>query len=1052
MRKQIVSALMASVAAMGYTQELPEIIPPAPEARKMIEYGNVPVSYNTGVSNINVPLYTLQTGSLVLPISLSYHTGGVKVMDADGIAGLKWSLANGSGSIDRTVKGRPDENTANPVSGWFQTSQNMPDLDAPGQIDKINIKNGCFDVQPDEFLISLPNGESTKFTFDQNRNIVFIPDSKNMKVDFFNDYTLRSGFKVTDISGTQYVFDVEELNTVEVVNGGFSNPCPIRNYISSWKLSKIILPSNAGEVNYSYSNDTYRESYVTSQSKVIQEPVVPNLFYSDWGIKTSNTTNTYRLKLLNTITYKNRKVEFVYVNKGDTDDGKRLSTISVYTDNTNRVERYKLYHYFNTHKRMFLTKVTKVSKNNKEQDYRAFEYENRHLLPEKGNFGIDHFGYFNGASNSTLIPSGYHRHYSEYRNVVLYTNYRGANRDLNTQRINTGNLTKVIYPTKGWSSFIYEPNDAVENSSEVETLENFSFNAVQKDSPSGWQTTTSGLINAPKGDAILTLLNASSFDGPSGPGGLGGFVRPKLEILDNNNRVIKTYGINSGQNLPNGQIIALDPVLKQFKLRLLIYNRQGFTVSAQVAGQYPVTSTIPKSNKYYGGVRIKSVENYDNSNTLIGKTTYNYHDFTNPSLTSGFVFGKQSSYADEITIVQRPDIISQDVSQKFLKLSSYTLQNISYSRGAPVLYQNVEEVFEGTNASYKNRYYYKNYGLNITGTKTGTIYHDYILEDYANGILYKKESYDRNNKKVSQEEYEYSFLRTDNRVHNDRIHCRQDHQYAPTKCTAVLRDRVVSWFVPWKTISTLYYDTKEVQTITEAKYDNPNHRLPTQQLVTNSKGETIITKTKYAHDVNNTRLLTDHRIAEPLQVETTQKAGSSISKLSTLNTVYKDFGAGVYQPYQIQNAKGTDGVKERIVYHDYDDYGNPKEVSKMNGSKIYYVWGYMGTQPIAKIEGYTTMNSTQLSAINAAIIASDADKSVTTEDTLRTRLTTLRNAFANTPAQVTTFTYDPLIGVTSTTDPRGYTMYYSYDEFNRLHLVKDQDGNITQENKYQYKN
>jgi len=53
---------------------------------------------------------------------------------------------------------------------------------------------------------------------------------------------------------------------------------------------------------------------------------------------------------------------------------------------------------------------------------------------------------------------------------------------------------------------------------------------------------------------------------------------------------------------------------------------------------------------------------------------------------------------------------------------------------------------------------------------------------------------------------------------------------------------------------------------------------------------------------------------------------------------------------------------------------------------------------------------------------------------------------------VTTYTYDPLIGVTSVTDPRGYTMYYEYDEFQRLEFVKDEDGNIYSENQYNYKN
>ncbi len=55
-------------------------------------------------------------------------------------------------------------------------------------------------------------------------------------------------------------------------------------------------------------------------------------------------------------------------------------------------------------------------------------------------------------------------------------------------------------------------------------------------------------------------------------------------------------------------------------------------------------------------------------------------------------------------------------------------------------------------------------------------------------------------------------------------------------------------------------------------------------------------------------------------------------------------------------------------------------------------------------------------------------------------------------AMVSTYTYDPLIGITSMTDPKGYTMYYTYDDLNRLKTIKDQQGNILSENEYHYKN
>jgi YD repeat-containing protein len=56
-----------------------------------------------------------------------------------------------------------------------------------------------------------------------------------------------------------------------------------------------------------------------------------------------------------------------------------------------------------------------------------------------------------------------------------------------------------------------------------------------------------------------------------------------------------------------------------------------------------------------------------------------------------------------------------------------------------------------------------------------------------------------------------------------------------------------------------------------------------------------------------------------------------------------------------------------------------------------------------------------------------------------------------TAAQMTTYTYDRLFGVTSVTDPANFTTYYEYDSFGRLKFVKDKDGNIQTVSQYNYK-
>jgi hypothetical protein len=53
-------------------------------------------------------------------------------------------------------------------------------------------------------------------------------------------------------------------------------------------------------------------------------------------------------------------------------------------------------------------------------------------------------------------------------------------------------------------------------------------------------------------------------------------------------------------------------------------------------------------------------------------------------------------------------------------------------------------------------------------------------------------------------------------------------------------------------------------------------------------------------------------------------------------------------------------------------------------------------------------------------------------------------------ALMTNFTYSPLIGMTSQSDPSGKLVYYMYDGLGRLKLIKDQYGNILKRYDYEY--
>ena len=80
----------------------------SPNAAALEKFGKIPVSYHTGIPQISIPIYTISSGSINLPVSLNYHSSGLKVMEISSWVGSGWSL-NACGAITREVRGAPDE-------------------------------------------------------------------------------------------------------------------------------------------------------------------------------------------------------------------------------------------------------------------------------------------------------------------------------------------------------------------------------------------------------------------------------------------------------------------------------------------------------------------------------------------------------------------------------------------------------------------------------------------------------------------------------------------------------------------------------------------------------------------------------------------------------------------------------------------------------------------------------------------------------------------------------------------------------------------------------
>lgn len=134
-------------------------------------------------------------------------------------------------------------------------------------------------------------------------------------------------------------------------------------------------------------------------------------------------------------------------------------------------------------------------------------------------------------------------------------------------------------------------------------------------------------------------------------------------------------------------------------------------------------------------------------------------------------------------------------------------------------------------------------------------------------------------------------------------------------------------------------------------------------------------------------------------------------------------------------------------------------ISRPNASLGTYTlsyWAKGGTVSVAVVGGSVT-DAFPARAADAngwvyyqkKVVLTATTNSLTLSGPATARLDELRLYPAK--SQMTTYTYEPLIGMSSATDVNGFTTYYEYDELGRLKRLKDQEGNIIKHYVYHYK-
>ncbi|MEX0312646.1 MAG: RHS repeat domain-containing protein [Allomuricauda sp.] len=265
-----------------------------------------------------------------------------------------------------------------------------------------------------------------------------------------------------------------------------------------------------------------------------------------------------------------------------------------------------------------------------------------------------------------------------------------------------------------------------------------------------------------------------------------------------------------------------------------------------------------------------------------------------------------------------------------------------------------------------------------------------------------------------------------------------------------------------------FYDGSGTSSIVETRetfeYDTSNYKISTQNTYLAEGSNEVHYQKKFHYPSspfstnysNYFDLVNQNKVEEVVATETYRDS----EMISSTYTTYNNFEPSSSLPENVFTSKGDvhnpnpeipgsvlllDRFHKRVVYHNYDVYGNPLEVSRANGPMISYIWGYNGLYPIAKIENADYEKIRQAMGLSSQQDVEDLD-----QDDM-TSLNSLRNHASMSDSMVTTLTYDPLIGVTSITDPSGQTIHYEYDDFNRLKEVRDRDNNLVSDYQYNYK-